>query len=352
MKRIILIIIILITLLPSTAQAGTVSNQLSLAVAAETINWSERQQALIDYRQLRVAPGRDFIFQHKQIMQLARHDRLAPRAASVMASLRAFGEAGDKPIGTRILIGAITVQRIAGAGWQVHPLASAGRLNARAASIKGNPAKAEAAGRDLARIAVNNKSRYEHLFPWLGSKPGWISAMPQAVLASAYTRIWHKSDNDDFRHLALAALRPLRSAPPRGTTLKFFTGSHALLYPFRPNLRVANAQLWTTLSVDEVGQSTGSLPIKELAQSLMRQSLRELPNYADPKRTRWTLYAIGTDPLAGRSASSEYHALVVQALRRLCASGRDQFCPWADYYGAGMPKVVGSYFGPAFSPSQ
>lgn len=335
--RLVLLTALCFLLISSPALAGTVAGQFSLAAKRGLISYQEAADSRNHFNKLSQSNWKDFIYQRSRISRLAKQNKLAPRAKGFAAALRAYAVLGDKPIGTRYKVGdTLIAQRVAGGGWQFHPLASAGTLNGLYNSKLSNQ-RLYRAGLDLVHASVSYR-RYEYQFPLYGHSPGWISGMAQAVTASALARVYKRTGSKAFRRAALLALAPMYQTPPQGTTLSLSTGRHSLLYPFRPKLRVANAQLWASLSVDEVAETTGSLKARRLADALLDQSKRELPRYA--YGANWTLYAIGSDRLAGSPAPSNYHYLVVQALRRLCQRKGGVFCDYADRYGQEVPLSV------------
>lgn len=332
--RLLALAVLLLLLLPATSEAASVGSQFTRAAERGLISYQEASDARNHFNQLKTNRSADFVYQRSRISKLAREGKLAARAKGFSVALRAYVVLGDKPIGTRYKVGdVLTAQRVAGAGWQFHPLASAGALNGLANS-KLSDERLYRAGLDLARASFAYR-RFEYQFPLYGNGPGWISGMAQAVAASAFARLYKRSGSKAFYRAALLALEPMYLAPPQGTTLSLAGGSHSLLYPFRPNLRVANAQLWAALSVDEVAETTESLEAARLADSLLNQSKQELPLYASG--SNWTLYAIGSDSLAGKAASVNYHQLTVQALRRLCQRRPGIFCDYAARYGKEVP---------------
>jgi hypothetical protein len=317
----------------STAKAATITEELNKAALSGIIKVDDQQEIISNYLSLQKMPDRDFKVMAATYDNLAKKGLLARRAFLMQSALSVFASYGDRPLGTRVkLTGSIVVARVAGAGWQVHPLASAGRLNAQALTSK----SAVAAGESLLKSSVNGKygRRFEYLFSWYGAPPRWISGMAQAVAASAFARLYSRTGDQRWRRAALSSLKPMLSRPLRGTTIKGRAGDNSLLYPSQPKMLVANAQLWATVSAEEVATLTGSLEARLLADRLAAQSLFELPLYASG--ANWTLYQIG-----GKPASKEYHYLTVQALRRLCKT-RTEFCSFADRFGQEVPLSVQS----------
>ena len=317
----------------SSAKAATITNELNKAALLGVIEAGDQAEIITNYSSLKRSPDKDFQVMAATYNHLAKRGILARRAFLMQSALSVFAKHGDKAVGTRIkLHGSIVVARVSGAGWQVHPLASAGSLNAQALTSKG----AVAAGESLLKISVNGKygRRFEYLFSWYNAPPRWISGMAQAVAASAFARLYSRTGDQRWRRAALSSLKPMLLPPLRGTTVKGLAGDNSLLYPSQPKMLVANAQLWATISAQEVAVMTGDPQARLLADRLLAQSLFELPLYAS--EANWTLYQIG-----GKPASREYHYLTVQALRRLCKT-RVEFCGFADRYGGEVPLSIQS----------
>ena len=293
LKTFFVVIFLLLGLGASTAKAATITKELNKAALSGIIKVDDQQEIITNYLSLKKMPDKDFKVMAATYDDLAKKGLLARRAVLMQSALSVFVRYGDKPVGTRVkLPGSIVVARVAGAGWQVHPLASAGRLNS---------------------LALTSKS---------------------AVAASAFARLYSRTGDQRWRRAALSSLKPMLSPPLRGTTIKGQAGDNSLLYPSSPKMLVANAQLWATVSAGEVATLTGDPGAQLLFDRLVAQSLFELPFYASG--TNWTLYQIG-----GKPASKEYHYLTVQALRRLCKT-RTEFCSFADRFGQEVPLSVQS----------
>ena len=267
LKTFFVVIFLLLGLGASTAKAATITKELNKAALSGIIKVDDQQEIITNYLSLKKMPDKDFKVMAATYDDLAKKGLLARRAVLMQSALSVFVRYGDKPVGTRVkLPGSIVVARVAGAGWQVHPLASAGRLNSLALTSK----SAVAAGESLLSISVNGKygRRFEYLFSWYGASPRWISGMAQAVAASAFARLYSRTGDQRWRRAALSSLKPMLSPPLRGTTIKGQAGDNSLLYPSSPKMLVANAQLWATVSAGEVATLTGdpgAQLLKELA---------------------------------------------------------------------------------------
>lgn len=328
-------------ILPASALASTPDSQFRSAAQAGLITDSQAEQAILDFQKLEKTPGADWQNMASGIKSLASRDALSARAPMLIHSLRVFALKGDRPIGERVKSGrAAVVQRYAGSGWQVMPLASASRVNALAGGSFRTPTTVRAA-EELQALLVDDGSsaRFEYLFPWLGGKPGWISGMTQSVLACAFARMFERTGDRVWQQRADRALAPLWSRPPRGVSLEKKDSLQVLLYPWKTKFNVMNAQLWATWALWEVSQNLPGPNYRMRYEQAARFSLLSMPSWVSGEN--WTLYASGSDRLSGKPASKSYHQLSVQALRRLCADD-SRFCPWAERFGVGVPASISS----------
>jgi hypothetical protein len=328
------------------AAAGTIQGQLQAAVDAGTMTSDERTQTLVAYRTLGKMAGSDWKVMRSTVKRLARQDRLARLALPVHSSLTVAARRGYAPVGTRDRVrgSAIVVQRMAGSGWWFHPLASAGQLNALAQDRKTSVKTLTAAADGLLRLgrSTSRGLRFEYLFTWYGARPGWISSMPQATMASALARVGEKSGNPAYLKPALASGEPLHRRPPSGTSVPGTGGIDPLLYPNKRRYFVANAEIWSLIGMDELARISEDSRTARLADRIASRLLRIMPGWADPKRTGWTLYAQGRDARGQGAASTSYHQLTVQGLRRVCRSREGSWCTWAERFGRDVPASITS----------
>ena len=340
------------------ARAGTISGQLQAAVDGGTMTAQERSETLAAYRALGKMPGSDWQVMRATVRRLASRDRLQALALSVHSSLTVAARRGDAPVGTRDRArgSAIVVQRMAGSGWWFHPLASAGQLNALAQDRKTSVATLTEAATQLMRLGVpgSRGTRFEYLFAWYGAGPGWISSMPQATLASALARVSERAKDPAWVDRALSAAEPLHWAPPSGTSVPGAGGVDPLLYPQKRQYLVANAEIWSLIGMDELARISQDARTGRLADRIASRVLRIMPGWADPDRAGWTLYAQGAQAAGEGAASTSYHQLTVQGLRRLCRSREGAWCTWAERFGRDVPASisVAPGRGPALSGAQ
>ena len=329
-----------------TAAAGTIQGQLQVAVDAGAMTARERTETLASYRALGRMAGNDWKVMRSTVRRLASEDRLADLALAVHASLTVAARRGNAPAGSRDRTrgSAIVVQRMAGSGWWFHPLASSGQLNALAQDRRTSVKTLTAAADGLLRLGRKSSRglRFEYLFAWYGAGPGWISAMPQATMASALARVSEKSGNRAYVEQGLAAGEPLHWRPPAGTSVPGPGGVDPLLYPSRTRYLVANAEIWALIGMDQLAKVSGDGRTAALSDRIASRLLRIMPGWADPDRPGWTLYAQGSQARGEGAASTSYHELTVQGLRRLCRSRRGSWCTWAERFGKDVPASISS----------
>lgn len=338
-----------------TAHAGTITGQLQAAVDNGSMTEPERAETLAAYKKLGKMPGADWKVMRTTVKKLARADRLAGLALAVHASLTVAARRGYAPIGTRDRERgtAVVVQRMAGSGWWFHALASAGQLNGLAADRKTSVKTLTAAADGLLRLGRSSERglRFEYLFRWYGAGPGWISSMPQATLASALARVGEKSGDTRYVEKALSVAEPLHWTPPSGTSVPGAGGIDPLLYPNRRQYFVANAEIWSLIGLDETARVSKDERTARLADRIASRLLRIMPGWADPRRDGWTLYAQGRDARGEGSASTSYHQLTVQGLRRLCRSREGSWCTWAERFGKDVPASISALPGGSSGPN-
>ena len=326
------------------APAATITEQLQAAVDSGSMTEAERTETLAAYRKLGTMPGSDWKVMRSTVKKLARENRLEALALTVHASLTVAARRGNAPVGTRDRQRgtAVVVQRMAGSGWWFHALASAGQLNALANDRKTSVKTLTAAADGLLRLGrpSGRGLRFEYLFSWYGAAPGWISSMPQATLASALARVAEKSGDAAYGEKALSVSEPLHWKPPAGTSVPGAGGIDPLLYPNRRKYFVANAEIWSLIGLDETARITKDGRTGRLADRVASRLLRIMPGWADPDRAGWTLYAQGSQARGEGAASTSYHQLTVQGLRRLCKSREGSWCTWADRFGKDVPASI------------
>jgi hypothetical protein len=220
-------------------------------------------------------------------------------------------------------------------GMQVHPLGTAGKVNALAATCTPEARKrgwrcrratlAAAADR-LVEIAVpaGPTLRFEYLFAFGGGEPGWVSAMTQATGAQALARASAITKRRRYAAAAREAFRALTREAPRGAAVRDASGlvGQLAMYSFRPGLRVLNGEEQALIGVADYARITRDRDAARLARRGARELATRLPAF---DTGAWTLYS-----LAGAEADMNYHRLAASFARGVCTRALARgFCPAA-----------------------
>jgi D-glucuronyl C5-epimerase C-terminus len=201
-----------------------------------------------------------------------------------------------------------------GQGFQLHPLANAGALNAAVASK--DPDRTERLALALLDRGVPSSGalRFEYYFPFGGGRPPWTSGMAQAVMAQAFARASALTGDTDL----LSEAETVFHAIPLGLVRQLSQGPWIRLYSFNSDV-VLNAQLQTIVSLEDYADATGDPDASSLADRLLLSAQTLLRRF---DTGYWSLYS-----LAGDESPLEYHIYVIQLLKKLAE--RHPEGPWA-----------------------
>ena len=201
-----------------------------------------------------------------------------------------------------------------GQGFQLHPLANAGALNAAVASK--DPDRTERLALALLDRGVPSSGalRFEYYFPFGGGRPPWTSGMAQAVMAQAFARAAALTGDTDLLGEAVTIFHAVQL----GLVRQLAQGPWIRLYSFGSDV-VLNAQLQTILSLEDYAVATNDVPAATLAEAMLASAQRLLPRF---DTGYWSLYS-----LAGGESPLEYHTYDIQLLNKLAA--RHPEGPWA-----------------------
>jgi hypothetical protein len=200
-------------------------------------------------------------------------------------------------------------------GFQFHPLADFGALNAAVTGVDATQTQ-QLANALVARGIPRGKSlRWEYYFPFGSGQPPWLSGMAQAVAAQALARAGTMLGNPQL----LDAARRAYAAVPGALTLELSQGPWIRLYAFSREV-VLNAQLQTILSLTEYAQTTGDASASALAGRLTIATQTLFPRF---DTGYWSLYELG-----GKEATLDYQQFVTQLLIKLAQRTGDPF--WQD----------------------
>jgi D-glucuronyl C5-epimerase-like protein len=204
-----------------------------------------------------------------------------------------------------------------GHGFQFHPLANAGALNATVAAKDADRAGLLATAL-LARAATGPGGAllWEYEFPYGGGKPPWTSGMAQAVMAQAFARTSSVTGDPADAETARGAFRAIPGALVR----QLPSGPWIRLYSF-DGAAVLNAQLQSVISVGDYAAATGDAAASALAAGLQRSAEALLPRF---DTGYWSLYSLG-----GSESPLDYHVYVVSLLKKL-AQRNPEDPAWSD----------------------
>ena len=266
------------------------------------------------------------------VSQLAQAARIAPkltapRALAVFTQLELndnwFAKHGPPSPMTDITDSDGVVYRyFAGQGFEFHPLANFGALNAKGAS-KNAAAAARLANALIARGVPEAKGGivWEYYFDFGGRAP-WLSGFAQAVAAQAFARA-AALDSADATKLLSEARAAYRTIPGRLERQTSF-GPWIKLYSFSQAV-VLNAQLQSEISLASYAKATSDSQAAALAASMKEAAARALPSFHTPY---WSYYEIPREP-----SPQSYQAYVIQLLQSLAKSDA-RFAAGATEFGA------------------
>lgn len=236
----------------------------------------------------------------------------APRARAVFGQLAAnnsyFAHSGP-PAGQRDITDAdgVVYRYFAGRGFQFHPLANFGALNARIAA--GDSQGAYLLAQALIARGVSEPGGglgWEYYFDYSGGRAPWLSGMAQAVAAQALADFGSSDESEGASSLS-AARRAFLTIPGR-LVQTVGPGSWIRLYGFNHAV-VLNAQLQSIVSLDEYAAQSEDADAAALVASMSRSAVVNLSRF---DTGYWTYYALPSNP-----SPLSYQRYVVQLLRKL-----------------------------------
>lgn len=214
----------------------------------------------------------------------------------------------------------LVFQLYAGNGWQLQPLGNLGTINALSKRRR-IPARARAWAAELLALAVRRDGAiaFEHMFPFAGGRPGWVSTMPQAVAVEAYTRLGQTAE-------AQQMLAVLDAPPPSGVRLDLAgEGTHLLQYSQAPTMLVGNSFAQALLSLHAyVGIAPNDARGRAIYDRALLQARAALTRYDTGS---WSLYFHRPGTTDGQESDLHYHRLFGTFLDQLCERiGGEPFC--------------------------
>jgi hypothetical protein len=203
----------------------------------------------------------------------------------------------------------------AGRGFQFHPLANFGALNALVAAGNADGASTLAAALVARGVPKGAGLRWEYYFPFGRGRPPWTSGMAQAVAAQAFSKASVLLDDTSLLQVAGRAY----AAVPGVLVRQLAQGPWIRLYSFDGEV-VLNAQLQAIVSLLDYSDATGDPNAAALADSMSVAAEALLPRF---DTGYWSLYELG-----GAEASLEYERYVTQLLVKLAQRTQDPV--WVD----------------------
>jgi hypothetical protein len=203
----------------------------------------------------------------------------------------------------------------AGRGFQFHPLADFGALNALVSGEDTVSATTLAEALVARGVPRGAGLRWEYYFGVGRGRPPWTSGMAQAVAAQALSKASGLLDDPSVLQAAGRAY----AAVPGVLVRKLAQGPWIRLYSFDGEV-VLNAQLQAIVSLLDYADATGDPGAAALADSMATAAQALLPRF---DTGYWSLYELG-----GGEASLAYQRYVTQLLVKLAHRTQDPV--WVD----------------------
>jgi len=204
----------------------------------------------------------------------------------------------------------VVYRYVSGLGFEFHPLANFGALNA---DVKGGALEsAQRLAQALLARGVWQKGGgigWEYYFNYSGGKAPWLSGMAQAVAAQALAGA-AREDEADSTELTATARAAFLAIPGR-LVFQRSTGPWIRIYGFN-HLVVLNAQLQSILSLRDYANATIDGDAAKLADAMEKATATDLRRF---DTGYWTYYS-----LPGNPSPLEYQSYVVRLLRKLNSS--------------------------------
>ncbi len=172
---------------------------------------------------------------------------------------------------------------------------------------------------------------FESWFEFDGGRPPWVSALSQGTSLQAFSRAAVRLDDSRWFAAARAALGIFRVAPPEGIRVATPAGTHYLQYSFAPRLRIVNGFVQALNGLHDFGALANDQEGRTLFAAGEAELRVELP-LADTGA--WSRYSVG-----GRESDLNYHRLLRDFLRGLCARTREAlYCDTAARFTADLTR--------------
>ena len=204
----------------------------------------------------------------------------------------------------------VVYRYMSGLGFEFHPLANFGALNAQVAA--GTLDSAQRLAQALVDRGVSEPGGgigWEYYFDYSGGRAPWLSGMAQAVAAQAFSNAARDIEADSTR-LTATAQAAFRSIPGR-LIIRRSSGPWIRLYGFNQNV-VLNAQLQSAISLRDYANMNVDGDAAALAAAMEQAAATDLHRF---DTGYWTYYSLPRNP-----SPLEYQKYVVSLLRKLDSS--------------------------------
>jgi len=249
--------------------------------------------------------------------QLAQVAQLAPKLTTPRAlALAGQLAANDAWLGSKRIPAAktdvadadgIVYRWFPGDGFEFHPLANFGALNADVAGKKTDAATTLAQALLARGVPSGAGTAWEYYFNYAGGRAPWISGMAQAVAAQAFAGASQLTGDSTLMNEARSAYHAIPGRLDRQSSV----GLWIKLYSFNRDV-VLNAQLQTILSLQAYSGASEDAGAASLASKLEAGAAAALGHF---DTGYWSLYALPDDP-----SPVAYQDYVVQLLHRLASA--------------------------------
>lgn len=220
-------------------------------------------------------------------------------------------------------------QHYPGQGLQFHPNGTFAKLNSLVAQETPEAdARASALADEL--VAIGSRRRgalvWEHLLPFGGGRPPWISALAQGTAIKSLTAAAARLNRPELLETAKQAAGSFSRRPAGGLAYRFEKdGSWYLLYSFKPYRLVLNAHLQAVIGLHDLYAATADEAVGKLYKEGLRAARRRIGKYDTGK---WSRYAY-----PGQLATLNYHVLNRDLARSLCKRSNEKpICRAADHF--------------------
>jgi hypothetical protein len=338
----------------SGARAASVSGSLTALQSEGTIDAAKAKTARTTYwaarslrKRLSGARQVPLTNQLRLLESLAKKnritaDRVTPLFTQLQVNVDWFGSKGPAVIGTRSRFGdsKIYYQYFDAWGWQFHPLANFGKLNALWTDKSAGARRAlSKMAYELISFGVNRGGAltWEYYFPFSGSPAPFISSISQGTAIQSLARSGNALKDANITAAATEGSKAFNVSVPTGLKLPRDGGLHFLGYSGNRNEIIFNMFAQALDGLHDYATITDDASAKSLYEQGLIAARVELPK---SDTGAWSLYELG-----GAESNLNYHQVLVEFLKRLCEDTNEaRFCGLHDRlesYLTTAPTVTG-----------